>query len=148
VLDDPLAYTEREIQPAVRRVSLLEMLRYAERMKVVVEAKPVLLEATVQSAFACMPEWRVTDIVDQSKRFGEILVQSQRCRDSPGDLRDFHRVGQTGTKVIGRAGGENLGLARESTKGPRLHNPLAIALKRGAMGVRRRWIHALEQRIA
>ena len=116
-------------------VALLESLDDAQGVEVVIEAEAVALEAAVEGALAGVAEGRVADVVDESERFGEIFVESERAGDVAGDLRDFDGVGEAGAEVVGGAGGEDLGLAGETAEGPCLDDALAVALERGSVGV-------------
>jgi hypothetical protein len=112
MLHDPLADAKGKIQAAMRGVSLLEVLSNTKCMKIVVEAKTMLLETAIQSPFAGMAKRRVPDVVNQSEGLGKVLIQPQRRRNGTGNLRDFDGVRQAGPKVVGRPRGENLRLAR------------------------------------
>src|ERR1019366_8941153 len=63
MLDDPFAYTEREVQTTMRSVTLLEMLDDAERMQVMVEAQSVAFQTLIERAFPSVAEWRGPDVV-------------------------------------------------------------------------------------
>jgi len=45
-------------------------------VQIMVKTQPMDLEAAVESSFASMAEGRVADVVDHSKRFGEIFVEA------------------------------------------------------------------------
>ena len=136
VLDDAFARAQRQVQPAVARVALLEALDDAQRMQVVVEAQAVTLQAVVQRALAGVPERRMPDVVHQRQRLGQIDIQSERAGDVARNLRDLDRVRQAAAKVVRGAAGEDLRLARQPAKRARLHDAVAVALER-ACGRRR-----------
>ena len=147
VLDDALTNAKRQVEPAMRGVPLLEVLDDAQRMEVVVEATPVAGKAAVQRALTGVPKGRMTDIVNQRKRLGQIFVQAKRSRNRPGDLRDLNRVGQAAAKMIGRPAGKYLRLPGEPPEGAGLHNALAIPLKGRARRTDRRGIDASQKEI-
>ena len=60
-----------------------------------------------------MSERRVTEIVGERQRFGEILVQAERASDRAGDLRDLERVGQPRAVMIAFVINEHLRLVRQ-----------------------------------
>ena len=129
VLDDALAHAERKVEPAMRGIALLEVLDDAQRMKIVVEAATMPLEALVQRALAGVAKRRMADVVNQRQRLRQILVQAKRRGDGAGDLRDLNGVGQPAAKVVGGAAGKDLRLARQPAKGARLHDAFPVALK-------------------
>ncbi len=132
VLDDALANAEREVESAMRGVTLFEVLDDAQRMDVVVEAAAVTAETAVERALAGVSEGRMADVVNQSERLREIFIQAKRGCRGARDLRDLHGVGQAAAKVVGGAAGKDLRLARETAKGARLHDALAITLEGSA----------------
>lgn len=128
-------------------IALLKVLNDAEGVEVMVEAAAVTLEALIQCAFAGVTEGWVTDVVDESQRFGKILVQTEGRGSSAGDLRNLDGMSETTAKVVRGSTGENLGLAGEAAKGTRLNNSFPVPLKRGARGAGRSGIDARQERI-
>ena len=114
----------------MRRVALLEVLDNAQRMQIVVEPQSVPLQALVQRALAGVPERRMADVVHQRQRLRQVLVQSQRLGHAARNLHHLDGVGQAAAKVVGRATGKHLRLARQPAEGARLHNAFAVALER------------------
>src|SRR5258708_34919245 len=94
-----------------------------------------------------MPKRRVADVVNQRQRLRQIFVQAKRGRDSPGDLRNLHGVGQAAAKMVGSAAGEYLRLPSQTPEGTGLHNALAITLERRTRGTERRRIDAGQKEI-
>jgi hypothetical protein len=148
VLDDAFTNAQRQIEPAMRGVPLLEVLDDTQSVEVVIEAPPVTLETAVQCALPGMPKGRMTDVVNQRKRLGQIFVQAKRGGNRPGDLRNLNRVGQAAAKVIGGAAGKHLRLPRKAPEGASLHDALAIPLKGRACRTDRRGIDASQKEIA
>ncbi len=147
VLDDSFAHAQRQVQPAMRRVALLEVLHDAQRVQVVVEAQPVPLQAFIQRAFPGVPERRVADVVDQRQRLCQVLVQPQRLGHAARDLYHFDGVRQPAAKMVGGAAGKHLRLARQPAKRARLHNPFAVPLERRPRRPFRRGMHPRHQHI-
>jgi hypothetical protein len=104
-------------------------------MEVVVERHAMFLHGVVEGFFACMPEGRMADVMDQCERFYEVGVQIQCGSDSAGDLRDFQRVRESVTKVVGITARENLRLGFKTAKGARVNDAVAIALKIVSIGM-------------
>ena len=148
MLDDALANAESEIESAMSGVTLFEVFDDAKRVDVVVEAAAVAAETTVECAFACVSEGRMTDVVNKSERLREIFIEAKRGCRGARDLRHFHGVGKTAAKVVGGAAGKDLRLAGKAAKGARLHDALAITLEGSARETRGRRIDAGQERIA
>ena len=73
----------------MRRVTLLEVFDDAQRMKIVVEAQTVTLQAAIERSLAGVTEGRMPDIVNQGEGFGKVLVQVEGTGDRTGDLGDL-----------------------------------------------------------
>src|SRR5262249_46798711 len=91
VLQDAFARLEGEVQAAEARIALFEFVDDAQRLQVVLEAA-VVAHAVVERVLARVAERRVAEIVREADRLDEILVERQRARDGPRDLRDLERV--------------------------------------------------------
>ena len=78
----------------------------------------------------------MAQIVRQSERLGEIVVEPERARQRAGDLRDLKGMGQTGAVMIALMRHENLGFVGEATKRRGMNDPVAVALELAACG---RW---------
>ena len=77
-------------------------------------------------------ERRVSEIVAERNRFGQLLVQAQHLRDGAGDLRNLERVGQPRAVVIARRREEDLRLVLQAAEGLAVDDAIAIPLKRRA----------------
>jgi hypothetical protein len=147
VLDDAFTNTEGQVQPAMRGVTLLEVLDDTQRVEVVVEATPMTLEAPIEGALTSMPKRWMADVVNQRKRLRQIFIQTERGGNGSGDLRNLDGVGQAAAKVIGGAAGKYLRLAREAPEGTGLHNAFAIPLKGCTRGTKGCGIDAAQKEI-
>jgi hypothetical protein len=130
----------------MRGVALLEVLDDAERVKVVVEAQAVPLQAAVEGALAGVAERRMTDVVDQRESFSEIFVEVEGFGDFASDLRDFHGVREARAEMVGRTRSEDLRFTGQTAESSSLNDALAVALEGRAVWVRRGWMIAQEQR--
>ena len=135
MLEQTFARLERQVQSAERRVSLLEMLDDAQRVAVVVEARPIAAHFPIQSLFAGMAERRVPQVVGQSQTFHQVFVQSQCGGGRARHLRNLQGVRQTVSKMVGVGGGEDLRLVLQAPECARMNHAVAVALKRPAVGV-------------
>ena len=61
-------------------IALLEFLDDAQRVNVVIEPLTEAAHLPVQLLFAGVSKRRMTDVMDQSQRFGEIFVEAQNGR--------------------------------------------------------------------
>ena len=81
-----------------------------------------------QSIFARMAERRVTNVMCQTQGLGQILVQPQRARDHPADLRHLQRVREANAVVIAIGRDEHLRFRPQPPKGNRMNDPVAVTL--------------------
>ncbi len=116
VLDDSFPRAKCQIEAAMTCIPLLEAFHNPECVQVVIEAKTVRLQATVQSAFASVPKGRMADIVNQGECLHEIDVQAERGGDLTRYLGDLNGMSEPAPEVIGGAAGEDLGLSSETPK--------------------------------
>ena len=78
-----------------------------------------------------MAKRRVSQVVPQRNRLGQLLVQVQDFGDRAGDLRDLERVRQTSAIVIAGRRKEHLGLVLQPAEGLAVYHAVAIALEGG-----------------
>ena len=116
-----------EVQAREGGILVLEQLDDAAALLVVIEAA-VVAHQVVERLFAGVAERGVAKVVGKRNRLGEILVESQRAGDIPGDGGDLHRMCEPRAQVVAAAAQENLCLAVESSKGPGVDDPIAVAL--------------------
>src|SRR5580700_6373996 len=96
MLDDAFANLKCEIQSRKVQITLFELLHDSQRMQVVVEAIAVIAHQLVQTYFAGMPKWRMSDVVHE------------RLRHSSGNLCHFDGMREAIPEMIGVAGGKDL----------------------------------------
>jgi hypothetical protein len=106
-------------------------------VQIVIEKEAVGAHGGIESFFACMPERRMAEIVNERQRFGEIDVKRQCGRDGTSDLRYFDGVREAVAEVIGVTAGEDLSLVFEAAKSAGMNDAVAVALKVVAVGMRR-----------
>ena len=87
----------------------------------------------LQLVLAGVAERRMAEVVRQRDRLGQILVQPQRPRQRPRDLRHLQRMGQPGAVVVALVRDEDLGLLLQPPEGGGMDDPVAVALE-GASG--------------
>jgi hypothetical protein len=108
----------------------------------------VTAQAAVQGPLSSVAEGRMTDVVDECERFGEVNVEAKCAGGGAGDLGYLDGVGKAAAEVIRRAAGEDLRLAGKPAEGTRLDHAFAVALERSARRAKRRRIDAGQKRIA
>src|SRR3954463_7179942 len=102
-------------------------------MGVVIEAA-VRPHYFVERVLARVTERSVAKVVSERERLGEVLVEPQRARNRPRDLRDFERVRQAITKIIAlHDADENLGFVLKPAKSGGMDDTIAVALKAPAV---------------
>ena len=136
VLQDPLAGLERQVEARELRIALLELVHHAQRLQVVLEPAE-LAHAFVERVLPRVTERRMTEVMREADRLGQRLVEPQRTRDAPPDLRDLERMRQARAVQVPFVVDEDLGLVDQAAEGRRMHDAVAIALVLAAMPWRR-----------
>ena len=98
---------------------------------------PWLGHAGVERVLPGMPEGGVAEIVAKRDGFGEIVVEAERARQRPRDLRHLDGVGEAGAEMIALVIDEHLGLVGEAAEGGRMDDAVAVALEFGPRRRRR-----------
>ena len=97
-------------------------------MGIVVEAAG-LRHRRLEHVLAGMAEGRMADIVGEAERLGQILVEAERARHRPADLRDLEAVGEPDPEMVAVGRDEDLGLVPEAPERDRMDDPVAVALE-------------------
>src|SRR5436309_9254005 len=127
-MKNPVPHRLRQVEAAALA---LEHVNDAQRMLVVEKPAPEpLSERFIESLFSSVSEWRMTKIVSQSDRLGQILVQTQCARDGARDAASLDRVSQPRAVVVTLRRNEHLGLVLEAPEALRMDDSITIALKR------------------
>ena len=85
VVEDAVAHLVGEVEAAA---VALEHVDDAQRVLVVAEAAvEALAQRAVEPGLARVPERRVPEVVAETDRLGEVLVEAQGARDRAGDAR-------------------------------------------------------------
>jgi hypothetical protein len=99
----------------------------------VAKAHPeALFQAVIQHLLADVPEGRVPEVVSETDRLDQILVQAQRAGHCTRDRGDLERVRQPRAVVIASRRHEHLCLVLQPAERLAVHDPVAVALKRRA----------------
>src|SRR5918998_6912083 len=96
-------------------------------------APPALAQARVENGLAGVPEGRVPQVVPETDRLGEVLVQPERARDPARDAARLERMREPGAVVIALGRDEDLRLVLQPPERLRVHDPVAVTLERGAV---------------
>ncbi len=127
VREDAVAHLMGEVEPP----------RDAQRLLVVAEPPAErCVESVVERLLARVAERRVAGVVTKADRLDEILVEAERPRDDARDGRRLERVRHPGAVVIAFRIDEDLRLPLQPAERLRVHEAVAVALKRGADGAR------------
>ena len=135
--DDPSLERRRLLLARVREDAVahlrrqIELLGDPQRLLVVPEVRPeVPAQARVELLLPRMPERRMSRVVAEPDRLGQILVQPQRARDDTGDPGRLERVRHSRPVVVAGGVDEDLRLPLEAPERLRVDDPVAVALKR------------------
>ncbi len=113
-----------------RQIEIFEQIHKPQALLVVAEA---LRTDLIECALSCMAEGRVPQVMAERNRFGKILVEAERPRNRPRDLRDFERVRQPGAVVVALGRNENLRFVGQAAERLAVQNAVPVALKAGAV---------------
>ena len=116
-------------RPGNAAIARFEFLGQRQR-ELIVRKPAVAREAFVERIFARVAERRMADVVKQGQRLDQVFVQPQRPADRAGDRGDLVRVRQPRAVIVPHLAGEDLHLAAQPAKRRRVHDPVAVALKR------------------
>ena len=108
MLDDGFPYFPGKIESGKARITGLEKVDHSQGVPVVIESA-VSRHQLGEFPFACVAERRMSDVMDESDRFHQILIEPQSTGDRPRNLSHFKGVGQTGSVVIPLMIGKDLG---------------------------------------
>src|SRR5882757_11180078 len=102
-------------------------------MLVVAEAvAAALAQQLVERLLAGVAERRVPEVVAEPDRLDEVFVQPQRAPDAARDAGRLEGVRESGAEMVALGIDEHLRLVAEPAKRLRVHDPVAVALKRRA----------------
>src|SRR5579862_6569484 len=128
MLGEAFEHLPAEVQSGKARIGRLQPGQNAQGMGVMIEAADVA-HRLVERILAGMAEGRMADVMGEAQRLCQILVEAKRAGERPADLGDLQTVRQANADMIVVRRDEHLGLVAQSTKGDRVDNPVAIALK-------------------
>ena len=94
-------------------------------------------QRSLQRVLARMAERRMADVVRQTDRLGQVLVQPQRARDGAADLRHLQTVRQADAEMVAVGRHEHLRLVAQAAKADRVDHAVAVALERVARTAKR-----------
>ena len=132
MLQDSLARLEGQVQPAECRVPVLQTIHHAQRLEIVLEASE-RLHALIERILSRVTERRVTEIVGEADRLGQVFIESHGSRHRPGNLRHLERMGQPGSVMVALVIDEHLCLVEETPKRRGMDDPVPVPLELGAM---------------
>ncbi len=123
-----------QVEPVKAGVAMFQLGDEAQSLGVVIKAA-LPGHDPMQGILASMTERRMSQIMGKSNGLGEIIIEFQAARQSPRDLRNFDRVGQSRAEVVALEGHEHLAFMRKAAKCRGMNDPVTIPLK-GAAGRR------------
>ena len=145
VLEQAFAHFEREVQTAKGRIAALEVLHYAQGVKVVVKRRALEAHLLVQSRLPGMAEGRMAEIVGQSQHLDQFHIQFERRYDRARDLGDLDGVCQPGPAMVRVRQGRDLRLTGQAPERPRMDHAVAVVLVQPAIGIGVRGLCVLAQ---
>src|SRR5581483_12221319 len=131
VLDQALERLPGKIEAVESGITALELGDDAQALGVVVEAAEAG-HGRIERPLAGVAEGWMAEVVRQCQGLGQVLVEPERPRQRPRDLRHLDGVGQTRAVMIALIKQEDLRLVLEPAKRARMDDTIAIALELGA----------------
>jgi hypothetical protein len=89
----------------------------------------VIAHAMIQRILAGVTKWRVTKVVRQRNRFGQVFMQAQRTRNASRELRYLYAMREARAKQVAFVIHKYLRFILEPTKSGGVNNTVAIALE-------------------
>src|SRR5262249_8528129 len=108
---------------------LFEGFHDPERMQIVIEPIAERTHLRIERLLPGMGKRRMPDIVRESERFRQILIELKYIRQGTCDLRDLDGMGQAVAEVVGETWCEDLGLGFKAAKRSRVDHAVAVALE-------------------
>src|SRR5215213_4797792 len=84
-----------------------------------------------QSRLTGVAERRVTEIVAETNRLDEVLIEEERPADGAGDLGHLEGVGEPGAVVVTSGSDKDLGLVHQPAKALGMEDAVTVALEGG-----------------
>ena len=125
VLDQAFERFPAQVEAIESGIAALEIRHDAQGLGVVIEPTE-LGEAFVKRAFAGMSERRVTKIVSERQRFGEILVEAECARERAGNLRNLESMREPRAIVIAFVINEHLRFVGQPPERSGVDDPVAV----------------------
>ena len=134
MFEDALPRLKGEIEAVVLGVPFFEPIHHAQALQVVLKT-PKPGHAAMQRILPRMPKRRMPQVMGQRNRLDQVLVDLQRPRNGPPELRHLQRVGQPGAEQIPLVVEEHLRLVDQAPERRGMHDPITVPL---VLGARRR----------
>ena len=133
MLGDPFQRGPRQVQTVEPRIVTFQRCDDPQRLRIVV--KPAIgLHQQIQRILARVAEGRVTKVMGQCNRFGDVGVQAQSIRDGARNLRHFNRMRQARAIEVAFVFHKDLRFVLQPAKGRGVNDPVAIPLIAGPKG--------------
>jgi hypothetical protein len=97
----------------------------------------MIFQACIERTLSGMTERRMTEVMRESKGFGQVFIEAELPREGPRDLRNFQTVGQARAVMVALVENKDLCLMLEAPKCGRMDDAVTIAAERAAMAARR-----------
>ena len=105
---------------------------------------PGACERGAERILSRVAERRMTEVMGEAERFGEVLVEAERPSHGPPDLRDLEAVGQPHPIVVPVRRDEHLRLVTQAAECDGVDQSVAVALENVSGAARAAAILAME----
>ena len=124
MVQNPISDFEGKVHPSSmsRR---FQYIHHPQALNIMLEPAGMLF---IQKAFPVVSERSMPEVMAHCDRFRQVLIQSQRSGDGPGDLGNLQRMSQPGTKVVAFRCQKYLGFMHKPSEGLRMDDPVPVPL--------------------
>ena len=113
---------------------VLQLVDHPQAVQIVLEAA-VGGHALPERCLAGVAEGRMSHVVDQGDRLGQVFVDPEEASGRAGNLGRFQRMGEAGPVVVALVVDEDLRLILQLAEGAAVDDPVAVALIGGTQVV-------------
>ena len=118
-----------QVQAVEVGIAVFKAGQHTERLFIVVKP-PKFLHRPAKRFFPGMTERGVAKVMREGNRLGEVVIQLQRTRHGPSNLRHLYRMRHPRPEVVTLVIDEDLCLVLELSEGRGMQDPVTVALER------------------
>jgi hypothetical protein len=133
MVHNAVAHLKSEVEPSA---VALQLFHHAQALLIV---RKIGRKAFAQYVLARVTEGRMTKVMPERNRFGEVFVEEKRTRHSPRYLRYLESMSKARSVMVNLRAEENLSFVHKTAKRLAVGYSVAVALKFRAHTARLYW---------